>query len=268
MTTRNARGRTVAIVQARATSRRLPGKVLLPVEGKPMLVRQLERVCRAESLDEVVVATSTDSTDDDIEAVADALGIRVVRGPLDDVLARYVLAADISDAEVAVRITADCPLISPSVMDQVVGTFHAAEFDYVSNTLTPTYPDGLDVEVTTAQVLWRVSELSDDEAEREHVTLGIYRRPEEFALGNFVDPSGFDHSSLRWTVDEAEDLEFVRSIYAHLYPVNPAFDYRDVLDLLKANPQLHRTVQDTPRNAALDGLDTGAIERNNRAETT
>lgn len=268
MTTKNVRGRTVAIVQARTTSSRLPGKVLLPVKGKPMLVRQLERVCRAESLDEVVVATSTDSTDDDIEAVADALGIRVVRGPLDDVLARYVLAADVTDAEVTVRITADCPLISPYVIDQVVGTFHFSDFDYVSNTLTPTYPDGLDVEVTTAQVLRRVSQLSDDKAEREHVTLGVYRRPEEFALGNFVDPSGFDRSTLRWTVDEAEDLEFVRTIYAHLYPVNPAFDYRDVLDLLKENPPLHRTVQDAPRNAALEGLNTGAMEHHNRAETT
>ena len=268
MSTRNARGRTVAIVQARTTSRRLPGKVLLPVEGKPMLIRQLERVCRAESLDEVVVATSTDSTDDDIGEVADAQGIRVVRGPLDDVLARYVLAADMTDAEVAVRITADCPLISPSVIDQVVGTFHASEFDYVSNTLTPTYPDGLDVEVTTARAFRRVSQLSGDEAEREHVTLGIYRRPEEFALGNVVDPSGFDHSTLRWTVDEPEDLNFARSIYAHLFPSNPAFDYRDVLDLLKANPQLHRTVQDASRNAALEGLNTGAMKRHNRAETT
>ena len=259
MTGRNSRGRTVAVVQARMSSRRLPGKVLLPLQGAPMIVRQLERVCRAQRLDEVAVATSTDASDDAIADAVSVLGIRVVRGPLDDVLARYVRSIDETDADVLVRLTADCPLISPMVIDQVVDEFHSSQWDYLSNTLRPTYPDGMDVEVATEQALRRVAAESKDAAEREHVTLGIYRRTEQFSLGNFVDPDGSDQSDLRWTVDNAGDMEFVQRIYAELLPGNPNFEYSDVLHLLADQPDLQRTEMDSPRNAALQGLDTGAM---------
>lgn len=261
MTGHNSRGRTIAVVQARMSSRRLPGKVLQPLQGAPMIVRQLERVRRAQRLDEVVVATSTDVSDDVIADVVGTLGIRSLRGPLDDVLARYVRAIDEAHADVVVRLTADCPLISPSVIDQVVDAFHSSEWDYLSNTLQPTYPDGMDVEVTTAQALRQVAAESTDAAEREHVTLGIYRRSEQFSLGNYVDPDGNDRSNLRWTVDNAGDMEFVQRIYSELLPGNPKFDYSDVLNFLDSHPDLQRTEMDSPRNAALRGLNTGAMKQ-------
>ena len=143
---------TLAIVQARMTSTRFPGKVLAPLVGQPMVLRQLERVRRATTLDGVIVATSTDPTDDELTGVVEASGVPVVRGSLDDVLDRFITAMDVFEPEVVVRLTADCPLISPFVIDQVVEAFRASNADYVSNTMTPTYPDGLDVELSLIHI--------------------------------------------------------------------------------------------------------------------
>lgn len=259
------RGRTLAIVQARTGSTRLPGKVLKPLEGEPMIVRQLQRVARAGSLDHIVVATSDSEEDDQLADLLRARGIDVVRGPLNDVLARFIVALDHHPADVVVRVTADCPLISPKVVDQVVEQFHSSDADYVSNTMDPTYPDGLDVEVVTAEALRNVHEQTSDEHEREHVTLGVYRRTDRFVVVNFRDPSGADHSNLRWTVDTADDFAFVEAVYRGLFPRDPEFDYPEVLALIEANPQLRRTEADSARNAALDGLDTGAMRRRGNA---
>jgi len=251
---------TVAIVQARMTSSRLPGKVLEPLAGAPMLIRQLERVARSQRLDHIVVATSTDSSDDQVVATVEAAGYAVVRGDLTDVLTRYLQALNAYPASTVVRITADCPLISPAVIDLVIDTFVTTEADYCSNTLQPTYPDGLDVEVVRAEVLREVADLATDPPEREHVTLGIYRRPERYQVVNMADSS--DHSALRWTVDLPDDLSFVRAVYEHLYPQNPEFEYEDVLALLERHPELHRTSAAAVRNAALQGLSTGAMHVN------
>ncbi len=254
------RGRTVAIVQARTSSMRLHGKVLMHLEGQPMIVRQLERVARASRLDAIVVATSDHSSDDNLAKLLREQGIDVQRGPLDDVLHRFVMTLDARSAEVVVRLTADCPLLAPTVIDQVVEAFHAGNSDYLSNTLDPTYPDGMDVEVVTAQVLRDVDELTEDPHEREHVTLGVYRRTEQFLVANFPDPSGADNSDLRWTVDDADDFAFVETVYRELYSRNSEFDYADILTLVHANPDLRRSETDNVRNAALDGLDTGAMK--------
>ena len=144
---------TLAILQARTTSTRLPGKVLLPLEGEPMILRQLERINRAKSIDAIVVATSIDPSDDALAQLLTDRGYQVVRGPLDDVLARFVKALDEFPAETVVRLTADCPLTSPEVIDLVVNEFHSSGADYLTNTLTPTYPDGREVEVVKASVL-------------------------------------------------------------------------------------------------------------------
>lgn len=253
------RGRVLAIVQARMSSTRFPGKVLKDLQGKPMITRQLERVARATSIDQIVVATSQQHEDDELARILETQGIDVVRGPLDDVLARFIAAIDRYQPDVVVRVTADCPLISPSVIDLVVESFHAGEADYVSNTMAPTFPDGLDVEVVTPRALQYVHESSVDPHEREHVTLGVYRRGDRFAIENVPNPSGADHSDLRWTVDTAEDFIFVESIYNSFFPGQPNFDYHDVLTLLEHRPALHRTSADSARNAALDGLDTGAM---------
>lgn len=249
--------RTLAIVQARMSSSRLPGKVLADLAGQPMILRQLERVQRSAMIDQLVVATSDDASDDELTAVLEGVGYTVIRGSRDDVLSRFILALDACPSERIVRITADCPLISPRVIDEVITAALALDADYLSNTMTPTYPDGLDVEVVRSSVLREVDSISTDPHEREHVTLGVYRRQESFGIRNFADET--DRSDLRWTVDTADDLAFVRAVYRELIPSNPAFEYEDVLELLERNPELQRTSADSKRNAALDGLDTGAM---------
>ncbi len=253
------RGHTLAIVQARTSSSRLPGKVLRPLAGEPMVLRQLQRISRAETLERIVVATSDDPSDDELAVLLADSGYDYIRGSLEDVLARYVQAVDEYEPDVVVRLTADCPLISAQVIDHVVERFHASHADYVSNTMSPTYPDGLDVEVVSAAALQVVGRESVDPPEREHVTLGIYRQPERFVIENVVDPSGRDHSDLRWTVDTAEDFAIVSQVFEYLHPQQ--FEYEDVLALVAQHPEWNRTQHDAPRNAALDGLDTGAMNR-------
>jgi spore coat polysaccharide biosynthesis protein SpsF len=247
----------MAIVQARMTSTRFPGKVLADLAGGPMILRQLERVSRADCLDLIVVATSDDPSDDVLAATVEQAGFPVIRGSLDDVLGRFITAIDAYEPEIVVRLTADCPLASPAVIDQVVNDFLSTGADYVSNTMTPTFPDGLDVEVVTAQSLRKVDELSIDPPEREHVTLGIYRRPELFTIRNVENSSDLSH--LRWTVDTQEDLAFVRDVYADLYQQNPNFDVAEILEYLHVHPERSRTDADAARNAALQGLNTGVM---------
>jgi spore coat polysaccharide biosynthesis protein SpsF len=248
---------TLAILQARVSSTRLPGKVLAPILGEPMIARQVERIRRASRIDDLVIATSSDRSDDPLAAWAEAEGLTVYRGSLDDVLARFVGVIAVHSPDTVVRLTADCPLASPSVIDAVIDHFTASDVDYCSNTLTPTFPDGLDVEVVRARVLTEVAEISTDPAEREHVTLGVYRRPERFSVANYAGDR--DLSSLRWTVDTADDLAFVTRVYEALYKTNPGFDTVDILDLIERTPSLGRTTDDGMRNAALQGLETGAM---------
>lgn len=226
----------VGILQARATSTRLPGKVLLPVAGAPMLLRQIERLHRCTRLDRLIVATSTDPSDDSIAALCADNGVTCHRGSLEDVLDRFHGAAVAAQAKTVVRLTGDCPLADPEVIDRIVEVFLAAGVDYASNTLAPTYPDGLDAEVTSFAALdraWREARLP---SEREHVTPYIYNHPEIFTVRNVAAET--DLSALRWTVDEPADLDFVRAVYAELYPQNPAFSTEAVLDLLRLRPDI------------------------------
>ena len=247
--------RTVGIVQARMTSSRFPGKVMATLAGAPMISRQWERMQRASGMADIALATSDHASDDVLVEWAQASGVPVVRGPLDDVLGRYLMAADATRADVVVRLTADCPLTCPEIIDLVISRFHESGADYCSNTLVPTFPDGVDVEVVDVDVLREVARTSSDPHEREHVTLGVYRRETQFHLVNVGDE--IDRSALRWTVDTEEDLEFVRTVYARLGPAGEPFGYEDILALLARDPALARRGR---RNAALDGLDTGAME--------
>jgi len=248
---------TLAIVQARMSSTRFPGKVLEDLQGAPMIIRQLERIRRATSLDQVVVATTTDPSDDPLVEILEQAHIQYMRGDLDNVLGRFIKVIDEFNPEVVIRLTADCPLTSPQVIDEVVTSFLNSDVDYISNTMTPTYPDGLDVEVVRPDALRYVNATTQDQPEREHVTLGVYRRPEIFQIRNIVND--IDLSSLRWTVDTPEDFAFVKAVYAELFPANPEFEMSDVLDYLEKYPERSRTDQDAIRNAALQGLDTGAM---------
>lgn len=247
----------MAVLQARMSSTRLPGKVMRPLLGEPMLGRQIERIRRAQRVDSLVVATSTDPADDVIAEYVAGLGLPVIRGPLDDVLARFIQVIDELEPDVVVRLTADCPLTSPRVIDAVIEQFLSADADYCSNTLEPTYPDGLDIEVVRPSALRAVAAVSADVAEHEHVTLGVYRRPEQFVLSSVT--SDRDLSQLRWTVDTPEDFAFVEQVYGALVEQDPQFDIDEILHLLEERPALVRTSADEVRNAALIGLDTGAM---------
>jgi spore coat polysaccharide biosynthesis protein SpsF len=235
----------LAILQARMSSSRFPGKVLHPLHGKPMILRQLERLQRATRIDDIVVATSVESSDDELAAVLAANGHTVRRGPLDDVLGRFVQVIAEFAPDHVVRLTADNPLMDPAVVDLIVREHLESGVDYTSNALSHTFPHGLDVEAARADVLCQVAELSHDPDDREHVTMGIYRRPEQFSLRPVAQEP--DRSDLRWTVDYPDDLAWVEQVYAALYPGNPAFGQPDVVALIEEHPELRRTMSAHPR---------------------
>ena len=247
----------LAILQARVSSCRFPGKVLKPLLGEPMLARQIERVKRSRSIDRLVVATSNDASDDLIEELCDKLEVDCFRGSLDDVLDRFYQAAKAHGATDVVRLTGDCPLIDPEVIDEVIQLYRTGEYDYASNTLEPTFPDGLDIEVFRFECLeqaWREAKLS---SEREHVTLAIHRHPERYKLGMLKKERNL--SALRWTVDEPDDYELITKFYEALYPVNPEFGFEDLVRHVDANPELmtyntgHRRNEGLEKSLAQDG---------------
>jgi spore coat polysaccharide biosynthesis protein SpsF len=239
----------LGIIQARVSSSRLPGKVLKPILGTPMLARQIERVKRAKSLDRLIVATSTDATDDAVAALAADAGVGCWRGSLTDVLDRFVGTARAHGARDVVRLTGDCPLADPDVIDDVTRTYRASGADYTSNVNPPTFPDGLDVEVMRMAALERAWREAQKPSEREHVTLYIRQNPDKFRLTNHAAPQ--DLSALRWTVDHPEDFAFVTEVYATLYPRRPDFRMHDILELLAQRPELCQGNMHLARNERL-----------------
>ncbi|XOB98440.1 cytidylyltransferase domain-containing protein [Deinococcota bacterium DY0809b] len=231
-----AKPRVVAIVQARMGSTRLPGKVMLPLAGKPMIHHVVERVRRVPELDEVVVATSTLEQEQPLVECLHEMGVPVFRGSEQDVLERYYLAAKDFYADAVVRITADCPLISPRVTSAVVRAFLACNgCDYVSNTLKRTFPRGLDTEVVRFSALERAHREAATPSEREHVTPYIWKQPDRFRIQQYRGE--VDLSALRWTVDTPEDFKLARRVFEALYPKHPRFDVDEVLSLLKRHPE-------------------------------
>ena len=213
----------VGIIQARMSSSRLPGKVLADVAGAPMLARQVERLQRSRRMDALVLATSAGAEDDPVAALGERLGLAVVRGPLDDVLGRFALALErFAQAQVVVRLTADCPLADWRVADQVIDKLRDAGADYCSNVAPErTFPHGLDVEAMTADALRAAATEARDPYDREHVTPFLYRRPERFRIDGLTRSPSLAH--LRWTVDYPADLDFVRHVYRALYAGDPDF---------------------------------------------
>lgn len=226
----------VVIVQARMSSTRLPGKTLKEVSGKPLLSLLLERIKRAKSPHQILVATTTNPDDQKIVDLCSKEEIAVFRGSESDVLERYKETAERYQADVIVRITADCPLIDPDVIDLVIDTYldHYPEYDYVSNTLEKTYPRGLDVEVFSKRVLDEIAKEAKAPQDRQHVTLYIYSHPEKYRLKNVARDQ--DTSNYRLTVDTSEDFELIRRIIETLYPKKPHFTLEDVLQLLDEHP--------------------------------
>ena len=239
--------KTLIIVQARMTSTRLPGKVLLPLAGEPMLTRLIERLRRVRRADGIVVATTTNATDDPIAALCSQLGVPCHRGSEHDVLSRYADAARVHGADVVVRITSDCPLIDPALIDQTIAAFDEGGSDYVSNMLPPTWPYGMAVEVFSAAALAQAHAEATQAAEREHVTPFLYWHQERYRLRNVASPVDLSHH--RWTVDTPEDYALVSRLFDHLMPNRPNFTQADVLALLDAHPDwiaINQHIQQKP----------------------
>jgi len=224
----------IALIQARMSSSRLPGKVLKLVRGKSALARVVERVRRARTPQMVAVATTTNASDDAIERACAALGT-------------FYVAAKLYGGDAIMRVTADCPLIDPMVVDAVGDVFGRGEHDYVANINPPTYPDGLDVELFTFAALesaWRGARLR---SEREHVTLYIRNHPELFRIGNIRCDRDLSH--LRWTVDEPRDLEFVEAVYERLG--DGPFGLEETLSLVEREKGLTRLNSGIMRDTGL-----------------
>jgi spore coat polysaccharide biosynthesis protein SpsF len=265
--------RVIAIIQGRMSSSRLPGKILADIAGQPMLQRVFLRTSRAATVTETIFATTTDSSDDPVAEYCDFSGIPFRRGSLYDVLDRYYQAAQQAKADVVVRITADCPIIDPTLIDDVVTTLLEDEYDFACNRLPPpwhrTYPIGLDVEVCTFKVLEKAWKEANEPQHREHAMPYFYEGVELSAisrqLSEGISPRGFriavlnhttDFGDHRWTVDTPEDLEFIRQVYSR-FDGRDDFTWKEVLDLVHNEPALmeinatvkHKTLKDIDKRA-------------------
>jgi spore coat polysaccharide biosynthesis protein SpsF len=263
----------VAIIQGRMSSSRLPGKILTHIAGQPMLSRVYIRTARAKMLNEVIFATTTDASDDPVAEYCDFAGIPCTRGSLYDVLDRYYQASSQAKADIVVRITADCPVIDPDLIDNVVNALIEDEYDFACNRLPPpwsrTYPIGLDVEACTFKVLKKAWKEAKEPQHREHAMPYLYEgvklMRQSRTLETGISPRGFniallhhptDFGDYRWTVDTPEDLEFMREVYAR-FGGRDDFTWKEVLDLVHDEPKLmeinagvqHKTLKDIDKRA-------------------
>lgn len=240
----------LAILQARMGSSRLPGKVLKDIVGKPMLLHQIERVQHSTRIDKLIVATSDQEVDNPLEQLCRINGLECFRGSLDDVLDRFYQAAKREKPDHVVRLTGDCPLADPEVIDRLVAFYQNGDYEYAGNTIEPTFPHGLDAEIfsfAALEVAWKEATLP---SHREHVTLFIKNNGERFRLGSFTDCE--DRSHLRWTVDEPADFEFVTRVFEMLYTSKPQFTSEDVYDIIEAEPELCNINANIDRNEGLN----------------
>ena len=238
----------VAIVQARMSSTRLPGKVLLDIMGKSLLAHIIDRISKSKLVNSnIVLATTTNPADHVIVDFANENQLDCFIGSEEDVLDRYYQAAKQADADIIVRITADDPFKDPEVMDEIIQIMIDGDFDYVSNTIKPTYPEGLDIEVFSFESLKKAWIYGKKPSEREHVTPYIWNNPDIFKLYNVE--YGRDLSSMRWTLDTNDDFEFTKAIYEKLYVVGETFLMKDVLDLLTNEPELQEINAGIERSA-------------------
>jgi spore coat polysaccharide biosynthesis protein SpsF len=231
------------------SSSRLPGKVMMTINDRPMIYWQIQRILEATKVDELIVATSDKSTDDLLVKFLEDNSVIVHRGSLNNVLSRFTDVASKHPFDALIRLTGDCPLVMPKLIDQMIDKFYEQEVDYLSNTLEPTFPDGLDIEIVRHGVLERLSTFNLNDMEIEHVTYGIYNRPEIFKLSNFRNE--LDCSVERWTVDYQEDMDFVRAIFNAFSGREAVFTYQDVRDFLKSTPEIKSYMQAHKRNEGL-----------------
>lgn len=227
----------VGIVQARMGSTRLPGKVLKQVNGKPLLQYQIERMKRSKLINDLVIATTEQDLEEPILELCTKLDVAVYRGSENDVLDRYYGAAQKYNADVIVRMTSDCPLIDPIIIDRVIQLYLDNEYDYVSNTQIRSFPRGMDTEVFSIMRLAEAQFNAKKEYEREHVTPYFYMNPDKYSIGQLVNKEQ-DTSHYRLTVDTEEDLKLISILLKELYPKNQSFGLDLILDKLKKEPNL------------------------------
>ena len=230
--------KVVAIIQARMTSTRLPGKVLIKVMDKPLLEYQLERVKCSKKIDEIVVATTINDSDHPIIEICHQLGVSFFRGTEKDVLSRYYEAAIEYNADIVVRLTSDCPLIDPDIIDQVITEYLNNTYDYVSNTQVRSFPRGMDIEVFSFEKLEIAFFNAKKEYEREHVTPYIYLNKDVFSIGQVINQKNY--SDFRITVDTKEDLELISVLLTELYPRDNKFSLLDIITKFEENPSLSK----------------------------
>jgi spore coat polysaccharide biosynthesis protein SpsF len=236
---------TWVIMQARVGSTRLPAKVLMKIQGKTMLEHDIERCLRIKRSQGIVIATTTEPEAADIINVCRLFPeekVRFFQGSVEDVLSRYYESSLMVEARTIVRITSDCPLLDPLLVNEMIGVFQTKSrqgepLDYLCNNMPPTFPHGLDAEIFTFDALQRAHQEARLPREREHVTPYIRNHPEIFRLENFLQET--DQSRLRWTLDYPEDFEFIKTVYDRLYPVNPEFSRFDVLSFLTKHPEIN-----------------------------
>lgn len=242
----------IAIIQARMGSTRLPGKVLLDLSGKSVLEHVIDRLRQSKYIDQIIVATSNNEENKVISDLCDAKNVFCFSGSEDDVLDRFYQACkalDLESEDIVIRITADCPLIDYEIVDKTIQSHIDENNDYTSNTMQCTFPDGLDCEIFSFNILteaWKNANLS---SEREHVTLYIRNHPELFKLGGLTN--NVDYSHLRWTLDEKEDFILIKEIYKNLYDENEFFKMEDVINLLEMKPELSDVNSSIMRNEGL-----------------
>lgn len=228
----------VATIEARMNSSRLPGKVLLPLAGKPMLQRIIERLQRSKYIDEIMVATTTNDIDDVLVKLAEKCGVSHFRGNEEDVLGRVFQAAQLSRADIIVRATGDNPLIDAGLIDQGMEMFFEKEVDYLGNSTTKSFPTGLSLEIFSTSVLEEVEKIALSPADRSHVSSFIYQHPEKYKLYLWKAEGTYFFPELRITVDKQADYELIQTIYKRLLPKNEYFNVLDIIELVKKEPGL------------------------------
>lgn len=242
-----------AVIQARMTSTRLPGKVMMELAGRPMLWHVVERVRAAKRLDSVVLAITTNADDEALASLADEMNCKYFRGDENDVLARYLGAAAENHLDLIVRVTSDCPLIDPSTIDSLVGSHISSGADYSSNTLQRTYPRGLDVEIFSACLLKEIDRVATQTFEREHVTPAFYKNPDRFELNNLEAPPELARPDFRLCVDTAEDFRLISKIYGALYERGSIIDIRSAIQYLDNNPDIAKINREIVQKPLVDG---------------
>ncbi|RDW20775.1 cytidylyltransferase domain-containing protein [Oceanobacillus chungangensis] len=228
--------KVIGIIQARMTSTRLPGKVMKTVNGTTLLEYQLERVKRSKRLDQIIVATTNNGTEQPIVDLCRDLNITIYQGSEEDVLERYYQTAKKHHADIIVRMTSDCPLIDPKVIDKIIKFYLDNNYDYVSNTQIRSFPRGMDTEVFSMDNLEAAYLKASEDYEKEHVTPYFYLNPNLYSIGQFVSKP--DTSKYRLTVDTEEDFELISTLIKELYPVNPLFTLNDIIEEMQNQPHL------------------------------